>query len=263
MNDEDKTKDQLIKEMEELRRRVKRLESRDAERKRIQKELEQHRRTLAEMVMARTAKLTKANEHLQREISERKKKEELLEHRHLELALINRAGQSFISSLDLDQIINTILEEVRHMLGATSWSTWLLEPISNELVCTHVTDPDAKSVRGWRLAMGQGVAGWVTLNRQSVIISDTRSDERHYKLVDERIGVEMRSIMSVPLRIKNRAIGALQVVDTEKNRFSEADLRLLEPLAATAAIAIENARLYEQAKQSLTGRQEPEEQFSS
>jgi transcriptional regulator with GAF, ATPase, and Fis domain len=262
MNDEEKTNEQLIKELEELRRRVKRFESRDAERKRIQKELEQHRRSLAEMVMARTAKLTKANEQLQQEITERKKQEKALEQRHLELALINRACQSFISSLDLDQIIGTVLEEVRHLLGVTSWSAWLLDPETQELVCTHVTDPDAESVRGWRLGLGQGVAGWVTLNKKSLIVNDTRTDNRHYKLVDQRIGVEMRSIMSVPLRIHDRAIGALQVVDTEANRFNEADLRLLEPLAATAAIAIENAWLYEEATQDLNGRQELEEELS-
>jgi len=86
------------------------------------------------------------------------------------------------------------------------------------------------------------------------MVPDTRADERHFKDVDRQTGLALRSILGVPLRVKEDVIGVLQVVDTEVDRFSPTDLTLLEPLAASAAIAIENAQLYEQARQDAETR---------
>jgi PAS domain S-box-containing protein len=188
------------------------------------------------------------------EITERKQVEEILQQRDLELTLLNRASQTFISTLNLDQVLTTVLEGVLHLLEVTAWSIWLVDPETNELVCHQVTNPHAEAMRGWRLAPGQGIAGWVAQQARSVIIPDTRTDKRHYKGVDQQLGLEIRSILNVPLQIKQQVIGVLQVVDTEANRFNSADLRLLESVAATAAIAIENARLYEQARQEIVER---------
>ena len=252
MNNEDKTKAQLIHEVSELRQEVLELQSTKIELKRAEEELANHRRLLTKMVIARTAKLTEANKQLQQEIGERKQAQmELQQHLH-ELTLLNRAGRLFTSTLNLNEVLTSVLEMVRNLLQVTSWSAWLVDPESGDLVCEQVTDPQADVVRGWRLSPGEGVAGWVVENGESLIVSDTRTDVRHYKAVDKSIGVEMRSILSVPLRVKQRTVGALQVVDTAPNRFSSADLRLLEPLASVAAIAIENAQLYEQARRSVS-----------
>lgn len=188
------------------------------------------------------------------EITERKQIEAMLQQRNLELTLLNRASQTFISTLNLDQVLVTVLEGVLHLLEVTAWSIWLIDSETNELVCHQVTNPHTAAMRGWRLAPGQGIAGWVAQQARSVIIPDTRTDKRHYKGVDRQLGLEIRSILSIPLQIKKQVIGVLQVVDTEVNRFNLANLRLLESVAATAAIAIENARLYEQAQQEIAAR---------
>ena len=174
---------------------------------------------------------------------------EALRRRHRELALLHRAGQTFSSTLDLDQVLVTILEEVRRLLDVTACSVWLIDPDTEELVCRQATGPQNEIVRGWRLAPGEGLVGWVARSGESLIVPDARADERHFKDVDQQTGLGLRSILSVPLRIKKGVIGVIQVVDTEVDRFSPADLELLEPLAAAAAIAIENAQLYEQARQ--------------
>jgi two-component sensor histidine kinase len=124
----------------------------------------------------------------------------------------------------------------------------LIEPEAHELVCRQAVGPQSEIVRGWRLAQGEGIAGWVAHRGESLVVPDTQADERHFKEVDQQTGLALRSILSVPLRAKEDVIGVLQVVDTEVDRFSSKDLTLLEPLAATAAIAIENAQLYEQAR---------------
>ncbi len=188
------------------------------------------------------------------DITEQKQAEEALRQRNRELALLNQAGQMFNSTLDLDQVLVTVLEEVRHPLEVVGASVWLLDPETGELVCRQATGHNSELVRGWRLSPGEGVASWVARRGESAIVSDTRTDERHFKGVDQQIGLELRSILSVPLKVKQEVIGVVNVVDTEVDRFDPTDLTLVESLAATASIAIENARLYEQARRDAETR---------
>jgi PAS domain S-box-containing protein len=189
-----------------------------------------------------------------RDITEHQQAEAAVRQRNRELALLNRATRALAASLELDDILATILEEVRHMLEVVGSTIWLIEPETSELVCQQATGPYRDSIRGWRLALGQGLAGWTALRGESLIVPDTRHDDRHFTGVDEHTGLTLRSILSVPLRIKEKTIGVLQLVDTAISRFSAADQALVELLAATAAIAIENARLYEQARRDAETR---------
>ncbi len=186
---------------------------------------------------------------ISRDITEIKAAEEALRQRNRDLELLNRASHSFISTHNLDEMLATVLDEVRQQLGVVACSAWLVNQESGELVCRQVTDPQGEIVRGWRLPPGQGLAGWVVQHGQSLNVPDVKADNRHYKGVDEQTGLPLRSILTVPLQVKDKVIGVLQTVDAEVGRFSEADLRVLESLAATVSIAIENARLYEQARQ--------------
>jgi GAF domain-containing protein len=169
------------------------------------------------------------------------------EQRELAEALAEAAA-AVGSTLDLDQVLSTVLEEARRLLDVVACSVWLIEPGTDELICRQAVGPQSEIVRGWRLALGEGLVGWVARSGESLIVPDTWADERHFKGVDQQTGLALRSILSVPLRSKKDLIGVLQVVDTEVDRFSLTDLGLLEPLAASAAIAIENAQLYEQAR---------------
>jgi len=194
-----------------------------------------------------------------------RRSEEALRQRNRELALLNRAGQALGSTLDLDRVLVTVLEEVRHLLGVVASSIWLIDPETDELVCRHATGPRSDVVHGWRLPLGEGIAGWVAHSGESQIVPDTRANGRHFADVDQRSGLEMRSILSVPLRVKQDVIGVLQVLDTDVKRFDTADLTLLESLAASAAIAIDNARLVEALRQyalELQARNEELDTFS-
>lgn len=216
MEDRDKTKEQLIRELVELRQTVAKLETLESK----------HRRT-----------------------------EETLQQRNRELALLNRASRVLTSTLNLDLVLATVLEEARGLLGIAACSVWLIDPATGELVCRQATGPQSEIVRGWRLAPGQGIAGWVAQRDESLIVPDTKADERHFRGVDQQTGVQLRSILTVPLRVTQEVIGVLQVADTETDHFQTADLTLAKSLAVTAAVAIENAQLYEQAQrrsESLT-----------
>jgi len=200
----------------------------------------------------------KSREELIRELQELKRRTHKLEklqaecqyaqgeicQRNRELLLLNRASQALNSSLDLNQVLSTVLEEVRRLLGVVASSIWLLTPAGNELVCQQASGPQGEMVRGWRLTLEQGLVGWVARTGKSIIVPDVEKDTRHFKRVDQKTGLEIRAILSVPLRTGQQVIGVLQVVDTAMNRFEVQDRILMESLAATAAVAIENARLW-------------------
>jgi signal transduction histidine kinase len=253
----DQTCDMILAEQDQNRRTL------IADLKRAEGELKEHRSRLEELVEERTAELILAIEHLEREITDRRRAEDALRRRNRELALLNRAAQVLSSTLDLDKVLVTVLEEVRRLLGVVASSVWLIDLETGELVCRNATGSQSDVVRGWRLAPGDGIVGRVASSGKSLIVSDAWADESHFEEVDRETGLALRSILTVPLRVKRRVIGALQVVDTEVDRFSDADLTLLEPLASSAAIALDNARLVEALRHHTTQLQSRNEELDA
>ncbi|HMR64345.1 MAG TPA: GAF domain-containing protein, partial [Anaerolineae bacterium] len=196
---------------------------------------------------------------LEQEIAERRRVEDILQHRTSELALINQATQLLTSTLDLTTVLETVLSGMHNLLNITATSFWLRLPQTGELVCQHAIGLGSDTVIGWRLAEGQGLAGRAAKTGETIIVPDTDQDQRHFKLVDEVSGIRFRSVLSLPLRTRNGIIGVLNLVDTEPNRLSQEELNLLEPIAAAGAIAIENARLYQAAQDDIAERKRMEE----
>jgi PAS domain S-box-containing protein len=222
------------------------------ERKQAEQALRAAHAELEQRVAERTAALAQANTDLEVEIAERKRTEELLQKRNRELTLLSQSARAFISSLDLDETLVTVLEAIRHLLQVTACRAWLIDLETKELICQQVNHRgEGESISGRRLALGEGLAGWVAQYGQSLIVTDIRTDPHQFKDVDPELDAQIRSVLSLPLRIKQQVIGVLQALDTTVERFTTADLTLLEPLAATAAMAVENARLYEQAQEDM------------
>ena len=193
-----------------------------------------------------------------KDVTELERAGEMMRLRELELKLHNQTSQALNSSLNLDQVLVTVLEEVRRLMDIVGSSIWLTDAETGDLVCRQATGAYGETLRGWRLAPGEGLAGWVADHDESLISQDTYTDDRHYKKVDLSIGRDMHSVLTVPLRLKGDVIGVVQVVDMESGRFDESDLRLLETLAGSAAIAIENARLYEKGQKEIAIRRKTE-----
>jgi len=183
-------------------------------------------------------------EEMQRELIRRRQAEKALQKRNLELTLLNQASHAFISNLDLARVLVNILDEVRYLMDVTVCSIWLIEPETGDLVCREATGSASERVRGWHLAPKEGLAGWVVKNGESLMVSDAHTNERCPKDMEKQTSMTLRSILTVPLRVRKDVIGALQVADVTVDRFEPTDLTLLESLASTAALAIENARLF-------------------
>jgi signal transduction histidine kinase len=230
-----------------------------AEQARIEEQLRQHRDHLKELVIVHTEELERRNHELEQEIAERKRIEAALHRRHQELLLLQRASQMVSSSLDLEAVLATILKEVREVLDITAASFWALRPEQRTLICQHAIGAGSDAIRGWRLAVGQGILGQAAQHGEIIHVPDTRDTPHHDKHADRKTGIEIRSILAIPFRVKGTVIGVLSLVDSTPRRFTDDVLRLVEPLSATAASAVEHARLYQLAQQEIVERRQAEQ----
>jgi len=196
---------------------------------------------------------------LENEALKRKQVEDALQERNSQLHLLNQSGRVLNASLDLDRVLASLLEEVRVFMDVAGSSIWVKDTLTREIVCRQASGIEKDIVCGWRMPEGNGIAGWVSSRGEAIIVQDTRRDDRHFNGVDKEMGHEIRSIFSVPLMGKNGPIGALQMVDTEVDRFDETHLEIMESLASSSVIAIENARLYRQAQDEIYERKKVEE----
>ncbi len=163
-----------------------------------------------------------------------------------ELKTLNEIGQAITSTLDLQRTLTLVTDHTTHLLNVAAASVALRDDEANEVWFAAASGEGSEAVIGLRMALGQGLAGWVAEKGQSVIVSDVYTDERFFPNVDKYSGFTTRSILCVPLQTKGRTIGAIEVMNKKTGPFNKDDLALLQALAAPAAAAIENAQLYEE-----------------
>ncbi len=161
-----------------------------------------------------------------------------------ELTFLNRVGQTITSSLDLSQVLRVSLSEAIKVVGVEAASIFLLDENTGEMVFEIGVGVGSGKLSGLRLPPEVGVAGWVAQTGQSAIIPHAAQDERFFPDVDLITGFTTHSILCVPLKIKDQVIGAIEMINKVAGSFNQHDLELLSSLSTSAAIAIENARLY-------------------
>ncbi|HRQ36732.1 MAG TPA: response regulator [Chloroflexota bacterium] len=179
---------------------------------------------------------------------------EQVRQRAAELATLNTISQAISSTLDLPETLTVITEGTVRLLRVEAASVVLLDQVVGDLMFAAASGLAAAFVKGQRLALGQGVIGWVVQNGEPVLVPDTEHDTRYFSDFDEKSGFVARSILCVPLQAKGQTIGALEAINKESGLFDQEDLKLLTRLAAPAATAIENARLFAQAQQEIAER---------
>lgn len=161
------------------------------------------------------------------------------------MGAIAESSAAINASLQLDEVLQTILEETWKALETEAVSLALIEPDSDELKFRAATGKGSKEVIGVRIKLGQGVAGWVAQQGVSVIVPDTQEDPRFYADVDDSTGFQTRSIACAPIRLKGEVIGVLEAFNPA-DPFDEGILRVLEGIGNLAGAAIDHARLFEQ-----------------
>lgn len=160
-----------------------------------------------------------------------------------EVAAFQELGKALTSSLQLDQVLRTIMEKIDEFLHPDTWSLLLVDEAAQELYFELAVGKGAPALKDVRIKMGQGIAGWVAQHGQAVVVPDVSRDTRFFAQVDERTKLETRSIVAVPVRFRERCLGVIELVNCfGPGGFQDRDLNLLEALADFAAIALENAR---------------------
>jgi PAS domain S-box-containing protein len=172
------------------------------------------------------------------------------ERRIEELTTLNKIGETIVSSLDLDDTLTAIMQRVNAVFQVEAGSLMLVE--NGRLVFRVLLSPYAEIVRRHTLNVGQGIAGWVAQHGHPLLVPDARADPRWYPDVDADTDFQTKSILCVPMKTKDETIGVIEILNPIDGRqFTEDDLHLLESIATSAVIAIENAQLYKETEQRL------------
>ncbi|MBN1218388.1 MAG: GAF domain-containing sensor histidine kinase [Anaerolineae bacterium] len=165
------------------------------------------------------------------------------------LQVVHEVAQSVTSELNLEPLLHKIVSAAVEVMNASAGSLLLLDEFSDELVFEVIEGGAGGELKGVRIARNKGVVGWVATHRKPLIVDDVNKDNRYYQSIAQSFGIEPTSLLCVPMISRNRLIGVLEVLHSTPGRyFGELDQQLLTTFANQAAIAIENARLYESLK---------------
>lgn len=162
------------------------------------------------------------------------------------LALVIQIGYIINSTVNLVDVLSLIMKYANIVTDATASTLMLLDDKTGELVFSVPTGPSAEELKDVRIPPGQGVAGWVAENQQYVLVEDAKNDDRFYSDIDDMTGTETRTLLCVPMRAKRKLIGVLEVLNKNGGlSFTEDDALLLNIFSNQAAIAIENAMMFD------------------
>jgi len=175
---------------------------------------------------------------------------ELAQQRLNQMGIFYQVGQALVTTFDINKLLSDTMQLAADVIDAGAASLMLIDEERNELVFEVSHGSRGNMLRQQRIPLDEGIAGWVARNGYPVVVNDARTDARFSHRVDVRTGFLTQSIAAVPLKIKGRIIGVLEVLNKYSGTgFNQEDVRLMSSIAAQAAIAIENARLYQQLRQ--------------
>lgn len=171
-------------------------------------------------------------------------------HRLNQMGVFYQVGQALVTTFDINRLLADTMQLAANVIDAGASSIMLIDENQQELVFEVSHGSRSQMLRQQRIPLDEGIAGWVARHGHPVIANNARTDPRFSHRVDVRTGFLTQSIAAVPLRIKGRIIGVLEVLNKYSGTgFDHEDVRLMSSIAAQAAIAIENARLYQQVRQ--------------
>jgi PAS domain S-box-containing protein len=170
-----------------------------------------------------------------------------------------RVSQAFTSVLDLDELLQVIIDSAVETIDSVERGViHILDEASGELQPKALSGKALGALRERKMRLGEGVAGYALEQGKAINVPDVTAEPR---FVRDRSDPGLKSLLVVPLILGQKRIGTLSVDSERVGAFTEDDERLLTTLATQAAIAIENARLYEELREELVERRRAEEEL--
>ena len=155
-------------------------------------------------------------------------------------------SRDLASTLDLDALLRRIVDAAADLCDSEQASILLYDHIKGELYFEAATNLDQPMMRGLSVPVDSSIAGWIVTHKQPIIISDTSQDKRHFANIAKVTNTNTRSLLGAPLITKDKVVGALEAINKCNGDFTVEDQEILITLGAQAAVAIENARLFQQ-----------------
>lgn len=167
-----------------------------------------------------------------------------LEQRTYELNLLYQIESEMNAALDLDELLDRLLRRAMDLIGADAGSIVLVDKGKGDMYFRTVAGDAGETVKRVRIAMGQGIVGWVAQQRTPTIVNNPEDDPRHLGNLAEAIGYKPRNMICAPLVAETDVLGAIELLDkSDRARgFDESDLKLLVLIAGQASKAIQLAR---------------------
>jgi signal transduction histidine kinase len=179
------------------------------------------------------------------------------ERRALQLTTLNDMTRQLTSTLDLEPLLQNILQSAVDILVCEAGSLLLVDETTEESVFRVVVGSVASNLVNRRLPPGTGVVGKAVKNRQPIIVNDVTRFPEWFSKTDQQTGFITRALLVIPLQVKDKVIGVIEVINKKDGTpYTQDDQDLLSAFAAQAAVAIENARLYTMTDQALAARVE-------
>lgn len=168
---------------------------------------------------------------------------EVIESRQMDhLRVFHDVARALTSSLELEEILGAIMEKMAQFFGPERWSMLMVDDKSNELYYAIAVGENAESLKGLRVPMGEGVAGWVASTGNPLVVPDVALDPHWSAFANKHPDLKIKSIACVPVRSGNKTLGVIQLLNSKLDLLSEYSISFLRILCDYAAIAIQNAR---------------------
>ena len=179
-----------------------------------------------------------------------KEKNRQLKARISDLNALHQAAVVMASTIDLEQLLGTIIGLATKVIGARVGSIMLLNEAGKELRISNAIGIDPEVVKNTRLPLGESIAGYVAKHGEPLIVKDVEKDRRFRRTNRQRY--ETKSLISAPLLVKERLLGVINLNNKKRGgKFDERDLKLLVTFANQAAIAIDNAQLFDDRQRKI------------
>ena len=160
-------------------------------------------------------------------------------------------GTLLNSTLDQNVVRKMAMEAITRLMHAEVGSLLLMDDENKELYFEVALGDKGERVKEIRLKIGEGIAGWVAEHGKSLLLQDVRKDPRFYKSADQKTEFVTRDMVCVPVKVKDKVIGVLQAINRAEGVFTEDDVELFQLFSNQVAIALDNARLYEEIRETF------------